>query len=103
MEVLQKFHALAGKGFLCEIVTDAWANWKFIHGKPIYSTAFPSGKSVCWRGVFWYFDLSGQLIHDDIGCYNIESGGAEEAFRQLLKRYELLKGEIDPDGFKKRS
>ena len=99
---------LANKVFLCEIVTDGWANWKFDdNGKPIYKTATPLYlnknkfdyiKSVSYRGLYWYFNKKGQLIRDDIGCFNKD--GLNRAFKKLIEEYESIKDDIDENGFK---
>ncbi len=110
MNIFEKIHELANKGFLCELVTDAWANWKFNdNGRPDHNTATPLYlrlnefdyiHEVCYRGCYWYFNKSGKLIQDDIGCFSIERGGAQKAFNKLLEEYESIKDEIDENGFK---
>ncbi len=101
---LDIFEKLRNVGFLCEIVTDAWANWEFVDDKPDYSTAVPLYKdtkryrdihNVCWRGLYWYFDNNGKLHRDDIGCYR----SFKSAVKELVKYYESIKEEVDMDGF----
>lgn len=97
MEIyINKMESLAKKGFLCEIVTDGWANWKFNKsGKPIVETATPSGRGFGWRGCYWFFDKKGSLWHDDVGCF----GNLKECIESLFETYESFKDRIDPDGF----
>ena len=107
MDLLHKIHELAEKGFLCEVVTDGWANWQFGQdGKPIINsdkpasvTPVPERYRLCFRGLYWYFDNINQLVHDDIGAFSISSGGAKRAYEELFKTYEDLKDEINPNGF----
>ncbi len=56
--------------------------------------------TVCFRGNFWYFTKSNELVRDDIGCYSIKDGGAKRAYESLFETYEHLKDEINPNGFK---
>ena len=98
-------HDLARKGFLAEIVTDAWADWKFKDDKPDYNTANPANlqkdpNHVCWRGCFMFFDKrTNKLIQDDVGCFYILDGGAETALKKLMRAYTDLKEYINPKGF----
>lgn len=100
MNIHEEIHRLQSKGFLCEIISDGWANWEFKDGKPDYKTATPSGYGVCWRGCFIYFNKNNVLVEDDIGCYSEKSGGINKVMEELIKTYESLKDEINPDGFK---
>lgn len=101
MNKFDKIEELASKGFLCEVVTDAWANWKFKNNRPDYSTAYPSEldkikKSVSYRGIYWYFDKNNnKLISDDIGMYSTFEG----CINGLFKTYDSLINEINPKGF----
>ena len=99
---LEKVMDLARNGFLCEVVTDGWANWSFSEfGTPLINTAIPiynskNTKFVGFRGCFWFFDKTGKLVHDDIGMFET----FEMALDALFEKYENLKYEIDIDAFK---
>lgn len=109
MDYINKIHELAKKGFLCEVVTDGWANWEFKeNGKPNYDTCTPSPLNlkeyddvsiVCFRGHYWYFDKNNKLHSDDTGIFAIEIGGIKRAYDELFKIYEAFKDEINPNGF----
>jgi hypothetical protein len=108
MEYLEKIHELAARGFLCEVVTDGWANWKFKNGKPDIETCTPATlqlkhcdefHSVGWRGCFWYFDKHNKLHQDDVGLFGIENGGVKRAYDELFRHYESIKHEINSNGF----
>jgi hypothetical protein len=106
-DILSLVGDLASVGFLCEIVTDAWANWEFKNGKPDYDSAKPmyeNGRkdkdtySVLWRGLFWYFDKeTKKLMRDDTGLYETP----KQAFLELIKIYTTLIKYIDVNGFNK--
>lgn len=94
---------LAQNGFLCEVVTDGWANWNFSeYGLPVLESAKPTYedtnrvKYVGFRGCFWFFDKTGKLNQDDVGMYDT----FEKALDALFEKYENLKYQIDIDGFK---
>lgn len=100
MNHIEKMEELSKKGFLCEIVTDGWANWRFDeNGKHIVQTATPSGMGFGWRGCYWFFDKEGNIHQDDIGCYENEQGGIKSCLEGLFKAYEMYKDKIDPNGF----
>lgn len=97
---------LAKKGFLCEIVTDAWANWQFgADGKPDYKTAkplyeqvdmFDNIRKVCWRGCYYYFDKDKKyLVKDDCGCYK----DINDCIKSMLNDYNNLVEHIDENAF----
>lgn len=97
MTKFEKIQDLASKGFLCEVVTDAWANWSFDKdGKPNYDSATPSKKQVMFRGCCWYFDLNGKLIQDDTGLYET----FESALDHLFDLYHKEIDNINKFGFK---
>ena len=102
VNVFEAIHDLARKGFLAEIVTDAWANWEFKDGRPDHSTATPAtpdDNHVCWRGCYFFFDKTNKLCQDDVGCFPVSKGGAARAMQELIKTYEALKDDINPNGF----
>lgn len=105
-DLSKTFTELKTRGFLCEIVTDGWANWKFFgHGSPDYDSArplyehadmFDSIRQVRWRGCFWYFDKdTKRLQQDDCGCYENVDG----CIKSLLKTYDSLVEKIDKNAF----
>lgn len=93
---------LSKNGFLCEIVTDGWANWKFKDNRPDIETATPlyvdpdEFGHVYWRGCYWYFDKNTKkLVQDDVGMYeNINT-----CILALFKTYHNLIDEIDINAF----
>lgn len=102
---LDKAQRLVSQGFLCEVVTDAWALWKYKKdGSPDYDTAIPAHKQKdylddprvpMFRGVCWYFIKEGKLIQDDTGLYPT----IKEAYNKLFEMYHLNIDNIDPQGF----
>jgi len=93
---------LSKNGFLCEIVTDGWANWKFKGNSPDHSTAVPlyvnpnEFREVSWRGCYWYFDKNTKkLIQDDVGMYD----NINRCILSLFKTYNTLIDEIDINAF----
>lgn len=102
-----KIQELAENGFLCEVVTDGWANWKFDEefGIPLIETAKPAHikvddfddiRQVGYRGCYWFFNEEGKLIQDDVGMYPT----FEEAIDTLFETYETIKDYVDKKGFK---
>ncbi len=106
-DILKLVGDLATVGFLCEIVTDAWANWEFKGDKPDYDSAKPmyeNGRrdkdtfNVMWRGLCWYFDKdTKKLMRDDTGLYVTP----KQAFLELIKLFTSLITYIDVNGFNK--
>lgn len=108
MNAIKIITDLANKGFIIEIVSDGWANWKFVNNKPAHDTATPLHlnlnhhdkiRSVCWRGLFWYFNKAGKLIHDDVGCLDNNDNGYERILQLLIDTYNNYSYDIDPLGF----
>lgn len=103
--VLDKAQRLVSQGFLCEVVTDAWALWKFKKdGTPDYDTAVPAyqqkdvigrTRTPMFRGICWYFTKEGKLIQDDTGLYST----IEEAYNKLFEMYHLAIDNIHTEGF----
>ena len=102
-----KIQELAENGFLCEVVTDGWANWKFDEefGIPLIETAKPAHikvddfdhvRQVGYRGCYWFFNTEGFLIKDDVGMYST----FEEAIDTLFEAYKYVENNIDKKGFK---
>ena len=99
MDYIKKIEDLRKKGFLIEVITDGWANWKFDgDGNPIHETASPGIKfpsTFGYRGIYKYFDKNGKLQSDDTGMYI----GIKEMLDVAFEKYDNLKDLIDKNGF----
>lgn len=99
-DALSLISYLVTKGFICEIFTDAWANWKFKDNKPDRDTATPlytdKKNDVSWRGNYHYFHKeTGKLVTDDTGLCETP----QLLLLEMFKCYNFLKPVIDENGF----
>ena len=108
-DALKVAYQLSKVGFLCEIVTDGWANWKFnSEGRPDCDTAFPlymadpnefNTKHVAWRGCYWYFDKeTHKLQQDDVGLRETPA----LALLELINTYKTIQEHIDINAFNEK-